>query len=153
MYCKEKLELKRNVCIIQWPSECHSGVGVALLRFLCSVQVPIGRLWLKSDYIWDFPCGLLAETPSSQGKGPRFDPCLVRELDPLYNNSKTSHAATKTQCSQINKVLCCILFLRLATFIYTSCGFFPPGLFCVWWRDWLLPRPVISRCCSASPCE
>lgn len=33
---KKKLGLGRNVCIILWPSKCHSGVWVASLRFLSS---------------------------------------------------------------------------------------------------------------------
>ena len=52
-------------------------------------------------YARDFPDGPVAKTPCSQCRGPGFNPWSGNYI-PLAT-TKSSHAATKTQRSQINK--------------------------------------------------
>ena len=50
--------------------------------------------WKKQ--IRDVPGGPVVKTPRSQCRGPGFDP---------WSGNEVLHAATKTQCSQVNKYL------------------------------------------------
>ena len=54
----------------------------------------------KKDYR-DFPGGPVAKTLYSQCRGSGFDPWSGNEIPHVA--IKSSHTATKTQCSQINK--------------------------------------------------
>ena len=54
----------------------------------------VNVMWKKQ--IRDIPGGPVVKTPRSQCRGPGFDP---------WSGNEVLHAATKTQCSQVNKYL------------------------------------------------
>ena len=58
-------------------------------------------LHVKEYKVRDFPSGPEAKTLHSQCMGPGFDPWSGNLIP--YAATKSSHAATKTQCSQIKK--------------------------------------------------
>ena len=60
-------------------------------------------LHIKEYEVRDFPGGPVAKTLCSQSMGPGFNPWSGNLMS--YAATKSSHAATKTQCSQINKFL------------------------------------------------
>ena len=47
----------------------------------------------------DFPGGPVVKTPCSQCRGPGFDPWSGKYIP--HATSKSPHATTKTQCSQL----------------------------------------------------
>jgi len=58
------------------------------------VQFQIEVSTMKNIGRGNFPGGLVAKIPCFQCRGPGFDPWLGNEI---------TYAATKTQCSKINK--------------------------------------------------